>query len=284
MKMVISDYRELIVPVKEYREFFLRSNSVNSGVKKDQEVGFPATHFINVNGVLKLVGNRFLDGHYPKGDVFSKLFESITFKLNPEDTATETEQGLVSIATHNEVIAGTNLDSNDFQLVVSPKDVPYIYPVESLPTSRGDFKLYDWFIVTNTRNPDYLKIGQITSISPFVITSFRLQPNTYTLNLTQSDTNNPVEYNTINNTIYPNISWVRIEQGIYRGTSTGIASGTTILTQGNAKVRQGESAGKPAIVYIDRVDDNTIDIYTYNALLNRLEDNILNEYSILIRS
>jgi hypothetical protein len=106
--------------IKEFREFFLRNLKVNSGSKSDQEKNYPTQYQVGT----KVVYNRFLDENYPKGDIFSKLFNSLTFKLNPEDTATQTAQGLVRIATDAELLARTDNDSNTFTNVLQPHHLP----------------------------------------------------------------------------------------------------------------------------------------------------------------
>ena len=109
--------------IKEYREFFLRAVQVFTGTKKDQELNYPTKYTVSIDGKDTIVGNRLLVGHYPSENTFKKLLESITFKLNPEDSATETQQGLVSLATDAEYNAGTNTDTNGFPLTVKPSQV-----------------------------------------------------------------------------------------------------------------------------------------------------------------
>lgn len=106
---------------KETREFFLRNTQVNAGAKRDQETGFALQYL--VDGVLKY--NRFLKGNFPSESVLKKLFESIAFKLNPEDTATALLQGLVKIATDVEAISGGPLTWADGMVrVTMPHQLP----------------------------------------------------------------------------------------------------------------------------------------------------------------
>ena len=107
--------------IKEFREFFLRAVQTISGAKKDQESNYP-TKAKNASGVQKY--NRFLKGHFPTEDVFSKLFNSLTFKLNPEDKATEGVQGLVKVATSAKIVARE--DDPDFTLAVKPSQLPEV--------------------------------------------------------------------------------------------------------------------------------------------------------------
>jgi len=108
--------------IKEFREWFLRSQATTSGSTPDQEPNYTTT--TKVKGVTK--GNRFLANHFPTEDVFRKLFESLAFKLNKDDRATKSLQGLVKKASDNEVEARTiNLDT-DFTKTVVPHQLPDI--------------------------------------------------------------------------------------------------------------------------------------------------------------
>ena len=107
--------------IKEFREFFLRNSAVFVGTKKDQQINYPTKYTALIDGVYKTVFNRFLKDHYPSEDVFKKLFESLAFKLNTEDTATTTTQGLVEIAILAELLANSNLSTNGYQLAISPQ-------------------------------------------------------------------------------------------------------------------------------------------------------------------
>lgn len=114
--------------IKEVREFFLRHTKVLTGVKRDREQPYPLQYTTtNALGELVTAYNRFLAGDIPSEDSFKKFLESITFKLNPEDTGTLTEQGLLSLATSGEVIAGTNTDINGFNLTIRPSDYKVIW-------------------------------------------------------------------------------------------------------------------------------------------------------------
>lgn len=107
-------------PTKEFREFFTRHSQVNGGSKPDQETGFPLTYYVGTVSVF----NRFLKGDYPSENVFKKLFESITFKKNVEDTASTTEQGLSRIATDAEARDRTDNGNGTFSNVVKPHHLP----------------------------------------------------------------------------------------------------------------------------------------------------------------
>lgn len=106
--------------IKEYREFFLRHLPVASGTKPDQEANFPSQYY---KGSVK-VYNRFLKNDFPSEAVFRKLFESLTFKLNKEDTAKLTEQGLAKIASDANAESRTSNNANDFTAFVAPHQLP----------------------------------------------------------------------------------------------------------------------------------------------------------------
>lgn len=105
--------------IKEYREFYLRNQQVNSGNKADKELGFSVDYIIQ----NKSVYNRFLKGNYPSEEVFKKLLESLTFKLNIEDTAKETEQGLVKLSTQAQFDSSSNEDSEGYSLQATTKQI-----------------------------------------------------------------------------------------------------------------------------------------------------------------
>ena len=114
---------------KEYREFFTRHIQINSGTKPDQETGFPLKYFVGTREVF----NRFLKDDYPSEKVFKKLFQSIAFKLNKEDTAKLTEQGLGKIATDAQSKNRSSNASIDFTAFVVPHQL-----TEVIHTSDGD--------------------------------------------------------------------------------------------------------------------------------------------------
>ena len=110
--------------IKEYREFFLRNTQVNGGSKPDQETGFPVVYQVtNLLGAVLNVYNRFLKNNYPSETVFQKLYASLTFKLNSEDTATLSDQGLAKQATDAEIIARTSTWSDGMTRFVTPRQL-----------------------------------------------------------------------------------------------------------------------------------------------------------------
>ena len=116
--------------IKEYREFFLRAIQVPTGTKADKQISYPAQYQVtDINGKQIMAFNRFLKEHFPSEDVFKKLFESIAFKINPEDTATVPQQGLVRIVTGEGIVARTDviLDGTEtFATVVVPSNLPVV--------------------------------------------------------------------------------------------------------------------------------------------------------------
>lgn len=116
--------------IKEYREFFLRAIQVPTGTKADKQINYPAQYQVtDINGKQIMAFNRFLKEHFPSEDVFKKLFESIAFKINPEDTATVPQQGLVRIVTGEGIVAREDviLDGTEtFATVVVPSNLPVV--------------------------------------------------------------------------------------------------------------------------------------------------------------
>lgn len=106
--------------IKEFREFFLRDVKTTTGSKPDQEVGFPVTYV--VDGVQR--NNRFLKNHVPSEAIYKKLFESIPFKLNVEDTASESGQGLSKITTDLKAFNRQSESDGAMRAVIQPHQLP----------------------------------------------------------------------------------------------------------------------------------------------------------------
>ena len=66
---------------------------------------------------------KFRTNNKPREDTFIDLFDSIPFKAETADTASESVHGLVKLATGEEVFARTNT-RNGYQLVVRPSHIP----------------------------------------------------------------------------------------------------------------------------------------------------------------
>jgi hypothetical protein len=114
--------------LKEFREFFFRHTQVNSGTVPDQETGFALQYTIIKNGVATLVYNRLLRDDFPSEDVYRKLLESITFKLNPADRATNSLQGLAKTASDFDVLNRNVTSSYLDQMIrfVQPGQIPRV--------------------------------------------------------------------------------------------------------------------------------------------------------------
>ena len=97
--------------IKEVPGWFLRHGSVPSGKDRDRETTFSK---IYPNGHdLEGEYNVFLENDYPSEKVYSKLFNSVPFIIDPYGTAFEKQQGLVQKATDANVINRSSLDNGD---------------------------------------------------------------------------------------------------------------------------------------------------------------------------
>ena len=150
--------------VKEYREFFLRNIKVFTGSKKDQESGYVVKYL--VKGISRF--NRFLKGHYPSQGVFEKLFASIAFKLNPEDSASTTEQGLVQTATDTQAKAGSN--GSGFPLHTKPSHLPTV--VEDVNSAETGITITT-IANTPTQVAKVTVDGAITTRNKYVVTVYQ---------------------------------------------------------------------------------------------------------------
>jgi hypothetical protein len=120
---------------KEFREFFLRNVAVNAGTKKDQQANYPTrVQVVDCSGNITKEYNRFLKDHFPSEDVFKKLFESLTFKLNPEDVATTDATGLVRIAIGSNIVGRLDEETitgfGDYTTVVVPSTLPVVSNID----------------------------------------------------------------------------------------------------------------------------------------------------------
>lgn len=187
--------------IKEYKEFFLRATQVTGGAKPDKESNFPIVYTINNDGQLVPVNNRFLKGHFPSEDVFKKFMESIAFQLNPEDTASIEEQGLVRIATGynvNERIDKDNVDENgtthQYTTVMVPSTMPKVTGAGvSVVIRRSSDDAIVGSIAPTDRDLYYLEyqITQSTQIDNIGISSMLLDFDSDTV-----DENTLVQYDT----------------------------------------------------------------------------------------
>lgn len=136
-------------PIKEHKAFFLRNIVVSTGSKPDKETNFPLKYL--VKGIQKF--NRFLAGNVPSQSVFEKLFESIPFKLDVEDTATTSVQGLVKKASDASAITRTNPILNDFVIAAQIHQLPDIVTsTDGSDTIGTPIQVGDLIVTPVTRN------------------------------------------------------------------------------------------------------------------------------------
>ena len=76
-----------------------------------------------ITGQQVTTSRKFMQHNRPTEDTFRDLFDSIPFKTETTDTASESVHGLVKLATGAEVLARTNTRSS-YQLVVRPSHIP----------------------------------------------------------------------------------------------------------------------------------------------------------------
>jgi len=139
--------------IKEFKEFFLRDVKTTTGSKPDQEVGFPVTYV--VDGVQR--NNRFLKNHVPSEAVYKKLFESITFKLNVEDTASTTIQGLVKVATDQNAFDRASEALGAMRSVIEPHQLTDVKnQVITAQTITGDITINNPTVI-NISDADIVK-------------------------------------------------------------------------------------------------------------------------------
>ena len=74
-------------------------------------------------GVQGTSGKKLKKGNKPNQSTYEDILASTTFALEATDTATETTQGLISLATDDEVAAGANIDGSGFALTVTPGQI-----------------------------------------------------------------------------------------------------------------------------------------------------------------
>lgn len=132
----------------ELREFFLRNVQVRDGSLRDKEVNYPITHFVNkyfiedgVTTIRKIeVNNRFTKGSVPSDEIYEKLFNSIIFKENVDDSATTTKAGLVKIANDSQLQQGLEKDEKGITLVPTVKQLANkANTIATAPTISGTF-------------------------------------------------------------------------------------------------------------------------------------------------
>lgn len=99
--------------ITECKQFFQRHGIVNSGIYRDRDLAFLKSY---QSGLLTGKYNVLLKGDYPGEATFAKLLTSLTFKINPEDTAFEQQAGLVEKSTDAKAIARDSSDNGIFEI------------------------------------------------------------------------------------------------------------------------------------------------------------------------
>ena len=122
--------------------------------RKEKSYFREKTQIINADGT-KVPGTRFRDKDSPTEQTFKELFDSITFILNKEDTASESYQGLVKTAS------GSNAKNN-----TPPNDgFTYAAQIKNLPTVKDKtqtIKSLTAKLVTAVANPSSLDNNDYT--------------------------------------------------------------------------------------------------------------------------
>lgn len=77
-------------------------------------------------GVSTILGVRFRTNNKPTQETFEDFAESIIFKKESGDTATETVAGHVKIANKDAISGNIDIDTDGFQLVVKPTFLPIV--------------------------------------------------------------------------------------------------------------------------------------------------------------
>lgn len=77
-------------------------------------------------GVSTILGVRFRTNNKPTQETFEDFAESIIFKKESGDTATETVAGHVKIANKDAISGNIDIDTDGFQLVVKPTFLPMV--------------------------------------------------------------------------------------------------------------------------------------------------------------
>ena len=96
----------------EAKEWFLRVTPIAVGSDRDRETEFIKQY---TSGQLKDNYKMFLNENYPDQNVFGKLFDSVSFKLNSDDTAFHSQQGLMQKATDAKAALRDSSDNGVFE-------------------------------------------------------------------------------------------------------------------------------------------------------------------------
>jgi len=147
--------------IKEFREFFTREIKVTSGNKPDKELNFPISEYADTCKGKQLKFNRLLASHFATDNVIKKFVESITFKLNPEDTASGTEQGLILKGTDEEAVTN-HVETSGFTKGLQIHQLPIIVDNNNQPISFDYLDLVTSAVYTSLS-------AAVASGNPFVL-------------------------------------------------------------------------------------------------------------------
>lgn len=170
--------------IAEFREFFLRHTKVTTGATPDQEINYPTT-YTDGNGNTSF--NRFLKGDLPSEDIFSKLFNSLTFKLNKNDRASSSSQGLVKKSSDTDTENRLANPNTDFTLSVSPHQLP-----EIVTTTDGNDAVLSSTTVGNIKITVLRRTLSSLFRKNYLIEIIKVPISTYLLVDFSSSTNTPI--------------------------------------------------------------------------------------------
>ena len=216
---------------------------------------------------------RFLSQDEPTEQVMRNFLDSVPFKIELADTATEEQQGLVETATQAEYDAGTDNNINGWALYVRPSMIRaaiqsvYDYFITEIGSTTTD--------ITAIQNDITTIQGDITTLQTDVA-ALQTYNTFYTALITQVAGAPTVAIPTNGNTI-GTIVWTYTGVGIYTGTLIGAFTGGVICT-----LVQGSWAFQPpAFCQISRLTNDTVQIRTYDAT-GVLADNLLSNANLRI--
>ena len=223
--------------IKEYREFFIRAIQVPAGTKADKQTNYVTQYQVtDVNGNHIMAFNRFLKDHFPSQDVFEKLFESLTFKLNPEDTASVTTQGLVKVVTGEQVIGrddSVTTSGETFTTVVVPSALPVVAAGTNTTLTTEIIKASDGSVVgsvpVGTADIYYLRY-KVNAVSG-------KYPNTYPAGSFSGSVLTVTEA-THNQGLYPSVQVYNHTTGVQLVAGSTM-TGVTVEANGDVKIDTG---------------------------------------------
>lgn len=116
---------------------------------------------------------RFLSQNEPTEQVMRNLLDSVPFKIEASDTATETQQGLVETATLAEFNAGIDNNSNGFALYVRPSHIKS--SIDNVVASFNN-QISNILIDISDLQGDVVSLNsQVSTLTTMVVTGFQEQ-------------------------------------------------------------------------------------------------------------